>query len=463
MLDMSIKNGKVYTEGEFQEVSVGIKDGKIVMIMKEEWMPEAKEVIDLQGAYLIPGTLDTHVHFRDPGRSERETFYSGSLAAAAGGVTTVMEQPISMPPQYNKEILDNRIEVADTQSVVDYCFYGAAGAQFPEEIGKIAKEGIVAYKTFLHAAPEGRDKEFIGLTMANDAELMVGLTEIAKTGLFVAVHAENNDMISANIKKFREEGKVSGRDHALSRPPITEIQSVEKVIRLAKETGANVEIAHISTPQAMELIKKAKFEGQTVYAETCPHYLFLNEDDLDKFGPFAKCNPPLRTQDLVDGLWEYINDGTIDYIGSDHSPFLLSEKETGLEDIFKAPAGFPGIDLRLPLMVDAAVEGKVTMEKVVELLATNPAKIFGLFPQKGAIRVGGDADFVSFTTDETTVVKKENNYSMARDIAVPYDGRALKCKMKYTIVRGRILMKDGIVDESAKAYGQLIKPTKSVE
>lgn len=461
MLDLVLKNGNVYVEGSFKETAVGVKDGKIVVISDEAYMPESEKVIDIKGQYVIPGTIDTHVHFRDPGRSERETFYTGSLAAAAGGVTTVMEHPISMPPQYNKEILDNRIKVADCQCIVDYCFYGAAGAEFPEEITKLAKEGIVAYKTFLHAAPEGRDKEFIGLTMANDAELITGLTEVAKTGLICATHAENNDMISANIKRLRKEGKVSGRDHALSRPPISEIESVEKMIRLARETGATIEFAHISTPEAMELIKKAKYDGQEVYLETCPHYLFLDEDDLEKYGTFAKCNPPLRKRELVEGLWKYIQDGSVDFIGSDHSPFLLSEKETGYEDIFKAPAGFPGIDLRLPLMLDAAAEGKVTIERVVELLVTNPAKIFKLFPQKGAIRVGSDADFVVFNMDETTVVDKNKCYSKAKDIAIPYDGRELKCKLDYTIVRGRVLMEHGIVDESAKAYGQLVKPAKA--
>lgn len=460
MLDLILKNGNVYVEGIFQRTAVGIKDGKIAIISEEAWMPKAEKVIDLDGQYLIPGTIDTHVHFRDPGRSERETFYTGSMAAAAGGVTTVMEHPISMPPQYNKEILDNRIRVADCQSIVDYCFFGAAGAEYPEEITKLAKEGIVAYKTFLHAAPEGREKEFIGLTMANDAELLTGLTEVAKTGIICAVHAENNDMISANIKRLRKEGKVSGRDHALSRPPISEIQSVEKLIRLARETGAKIELAHVSTPEAMELIKKAKYDGQEIYLETCPHYLFLDEDDLEKYGTFAKCNPPLRKKELVEGLWKYIQDGSVDFIGSDHSPFLLSEKETGYEDIFKAPAGFPGIDLRLPLMLDAAADGRVTIERVVELLVTNPAKIFKLFPQKGAIRVGSDADFVSFTMDEKTVVDKNKCYSKAKDIAIPYDGRELKCKLLHTIVRGRILMENGIVVEDAKAYGQLVKPAR---
>lgn len=461
MFDLLIQNGKVFMDGCFVQASIGVRDGKIVTIAEPGESFEAKEILDLQGQYLIPGAIDTHMHVRDPGHVERGNFYTETLAAAAGGVTTIMEHPISVPPQYNVEILENRIQRAKQQCVVDFCFYGAAGGEFPEEITKLANDGrIVAFKTFLHAAPNGREQEFKGLTMADDGQLIVGMQELAKTGLLCAFHAEDNDLIQYYIRKFKEEGRTSGRDHALSRPVITEVQSVERVLRFAKETGAKVEIAHVSTPQAMELIKKAKQSGMKVYAETCPHYLFLNEDDLEKFGPFAKCNPPLRKQQLVDELWNYVNDGTVDYIGSDHSPFLYEEKTRGLQDIFAAVSGFPGVDLRLPLMLNAVSEGKINLEKVIELLCVNPAKVFGIFPQKGVIRVGADADFAVFNFEHTTIVDKEKNYSHAKDIAIPYDGKKLNCQISYTILRGRILMKNGVVDESAKAYGQLICPYK---
>lgn len=459
MLDLLLKNGNVYLDGYFTYADIGIKDGKIVFVAVPGTDAEAERTLDLTGQYVIPGAIDTHMHVRDPGHTERGNFYTETLAAAAGGVTTIMEHPISVPPQYNVEILENRIRRAEEQCVVDFCFYGAAGGEFPEEITKLAEDGrIVAYKTFLHAAPEGREQEFRGLTMADDGELMAGMQELAKTGLICAFHAEDNDLIQYNIRKMKARGRTSGRDHALSRPVISEVQSVERVLRFAGETGARVEIAHVSTPQAMELIKQAKREGLDVYAETCPHYLFLNEDALEQFGPFAKCNPPLRKQELVDQLWEYVGDGTVDYIGSDHSPFLYEEKTKGLKDIFAAVSGFPGVDLRLPLMLNAAKEGKITLERAVELLCENPAKIFGIFPQKGTIRPGADADFAVFDFDHTMTVDKNKNYSHARDIAIPYDGWKLNCQISFTILRGRILMKDGAVDEGAKAYGKLVCP-----
>ena len=299
MLDLLLKNGIVYLDGYFTKADVGVKDGKVAAVAAPGELDSAEKTLDLSGQYLIPGAIDTHMHVRDPGHIERGNFYTETLAAAAGGVTTIMEHPISTPPQYNVEILENRIRRAQEQCVVDFCFYGAAGGEYPEEITKLAADGrIVAFKSFLHAAPPGREEEFRGLTMADDGELMAGMQELSKTGLICAFHAEDNDLIQYYIRKFKSEGRVSGRDHALSRPVISEVQSVERVLRFAKETKARVEIAHVSTPQAMELLKNAKAEGMDVYAETCPHYLFLTEDDLEKFGPFAKCNPPLRSREL---------------------------------------------------------------------------------------------------------------------------------------------------------------------
>lgn len=461
MLDLILKNAKVYLEDRFVEgVSVGVQAGRIAAIAAPECMPEGARTLDLTGEYLIPGTIDTHMHVRDPGHTERGTFYTETMAAAAGGVTTILEQPISVPPQHNVEILERRIARAEAQCVVDFAFYGAAGGEYLEDIAQLAADGrIVAYKTFLHAPPEGREQEFQGLTMADDAQLYAGMRELAKTGLFCAFHAENNDMISANIKRLRAEGRVSPEYHCVSRPTVAEVTSVERILNFVRETGARVEIAHVSCPEVMELLRQAKKDGLPVYVETCPHYLFLTEEDMVKFGPYAKCNPPVRSRAQAEKLWDYVNDGTVDYMGSDHSPFLVEEKTRGLKDIFAAAAGFPGADLRLPLMLDAVAEGRTTLEKVVELLSVNPARCFGLYPTKGTIQVGADADFTLFRMDRHTVVDKARNYSHARDIAIPYDGRELKCAVTGTIVRGRAVMRDGVVDETAKAYGHLVIPT----
>ena len=456
--DLVIKNARVYREGDLFAGGLAVKDGKIAAVCANEFLPEAADVIDAKGMAVLPGVLDTHVHVRDPGHRERGTFFTETRAAAAGGVTSFLEHPISSPPPYSPEILRNRVAVAAPQGLVDYAFFGAAGSEFPDEVQKVAKEGIVAFKTFLHEAPEGRDDEFRGLTMPNDGGIMAGFQAVAKTGLILTIHAENNDMIQRLIKQFRAEGKTGFEYHAKSRPPITEIEAVEKLIRFAKEYGTRVSIAHVSTPEAMEMIRQAKREGQDIYLETCPHYLFLTEETIEKLGPFAKGNPPLRSRASMEALWEYVNDGSVDFIGSDHGPFLLSEKESGLKDIFKAAAGPAAIELTLPLMLTAVRDGKLTLKRMVELLSENASRIFGLAPAKGSLRVGADADIVVADIDNEFVVDNKELLTQSRDTTPMYNGFRLVGRPIHTIVRGRVVMRDRKVDDSAQGWGRCLTP-----
>lgn len=466
-LDLAIINGKAYINGKFRNVDIGIKNEKIAMITEVGMLPEAAGTIDAKGKHIIPGGIDTHVHFRDPGHAERGTFYTESQACVAGGTTTILEHPISSPPQYNKEILDNRKKIAaEREGVVDYAFFGAAGGEFLEEISNVAKEGIVAFKTFLHEAPEGRDDEFKGLTMSNDYEIYMGMKEVAKTGLPLGSHAENNDFIQGLIEKYRSEGKTSAEYHCKSRPPISEYSTVQKLITFAADTGCILDLVHISTPEAMQMAKEAKERGQKLFLETCPHFLFLNEDALLKHGSYAKCNPPLRAQKDVEKLWDFVLDGTVDYIGSDHAPFLQEEKEKSPEDIFVAPSGFVGADLRLPLMINEVVSGDrgLTLERVVELCCENPAKAFNIYPQKGVIQPGSDADLAIFDINEKSIVNWQENYSGSKEIARVYDGWELACKMNYTILRGKIVMEDGKVNpikDGTKGWGKLVEPNST--
>lgn len=458
MLDLAVVNGLVFIEGGFRKADVGIQDGKFALVGAPGSLPEAKRTIDAAGKYVLPGGIDTHVHYRDPGHAERETFQVGTRAAAAGGCTTFFEHPISIPPQYNAEILHNRLDLCKKGSCVDYCFYGAAGGEFPEEIVPLSKEGVVAYKTFLHQAPEGRDAEFKGLTSANNAELMRALEEVKKTGLPLAAHAEDNELVTGNIKRLRAEGRTYPLAHCESRPPIVEVEAIAKMLRFGKETGCPVELVHVSTCGAMELAKKAKQEGQTVYVETCPHYLLLDESYVEKYGAYAKCNPALRKKEEIDKLWDYVNDGTVDFIGSDHSPYLVSEKEKSPDDIFVAPSGFPGIDLRLPLMLTEAKKGRVSVERVVELLCVNPAKCFHIFPQKGTISAGADGDLVIVDMNKEYEFDAKNSYSQARDIMKVFQGWKLGCSVDYTVVRGRVVVENGVVDENAAGWGEFVRP-----
>jgi len=381
--DLVIKSDKIFIDGRLIDCYIGVKDGIITAISKEKL--EAEKVIDAKGKMVLPGTVDPHVHIRAPGHDERETFESGTKDAALGGVTTVIEMPISIPPPHSPEIVERRMNVAEKEVVVDIAFFGAAGTDCLEDIIPCAESGIVAFKTFLHEAPPGRKEEFIGLTAPNTGDQYELMEKVAQTGVMIGFHAENNDMINKNIAILRSEGKTSPIYHGRSRPPVVEIETTSKILLFAKKTGAKIEICHITTPEVVGLINEAKCKGVYVIAETCPHYLFLNESALNKVGVFAKVNPPLRSEEEQQGMWEMVNDGSIDIIGSDHAPYTKEEKERGSEDIFVPPAGFPGLSTRLPLLFTAVKEGKIELDRMVELICENPARVFGLYPKKGTI------------------------------------------------------------------------------
>ena len=453
-LDLAIKSDKVFIDGRLIDCWIGVKDGIITAISKEKL--KAEKVINAEGKIVLPGTVDPHVHIRAPGHDERETFESGTKDAALGGVTTVIEMPISTPPPHSPEIVERRMNVAKKEVVVDIAFFGAAGTDCLDDIIPCSKSGIVAFKTFLHEAPPGRKEEFIGLTAPNTGDQYELMKKVAQTGVMIGFHTENNDMVNKNIARLRSEGKTSPLYHGRSRPPVVEIETAAKILLFAEKIGTKVEICHISTPEVVELVNRAKSKGVYVVAETCPHYLFLNENVLEKVGVFAKCNPPLRSEEERLKMWEFVRDGSIDIIGSDHAPYTKEEKERGSEDIFTPPAGFPGLSTRLPLLFTAVKEGKIRLEKMVELICENPAKIFGLYPKKGTITVGSDADFVIFDPDKKDLISKDKMFTKCRNSALVYDGWEVYGKPEKTIVRGKIIFDNGEIIVSP-GYGEVLK------
>jgi allantoinase len=457
-LDLAIKSDKVFIDGRLIDCWIGVKDGIITAISKEKL--DAEKIINAEGKMVLPGTVDPHVHIRAPGHDERETFKSGTKDAASGGVTTVIEMPISTPPPHSPELVQRRMDIASQEVVVDIAFFGAAGTDCMEDIIPCAKSGIVAFKTFLHEAPPGRKEEFIGLTAPNTGDQYELMERVAQTGVMIGFHTENNDMVNKNIAMLRSEGKTSPLYHGRSRPPVVEIETAAKILLFAEKIGTKVEICHISTPEVVELVNRAKSKGLYVVAETCPHYLFLNENVLEKVGVFAKCNPPLRSEEERLKMWEFVKDGSIDIIGSDHAPYTKEEKERGSEDIFTPPAGFPGLSTRLPLLFTAVKEGKIRLDKMVELICENPAKIFGFYPQKGTIAVGSDADFVIFDPDKKDIISKDKMFTKCRDSALVYDGWEVYGKPEKTVVRGKIVFDNGEITVSP-GYGEIIKVYRS--
>jgi allantoinase len=457
VLDLLIRNADIACPEGLFHGAVGIRGGRIAVLCDTCHLPRTMEAVDAGGALLLPGGVDTHVHLREPACPERGDFASETAAAVAGGITTILEMPISAPPQYSVPILRSRVDLASRASLADFGFYGGAGAEHIDLIPELAAAGVVAFKTFLFHAPEGRESEFEGILSCTDGVLFDVFEAVGRTGRICAVHAENDDIVAAATAKVRMTGRKDFAAHGIARPPLAEVQAVEKILRYAREAGARLSVCHVSTPAAMGLIRDAKRAGRPVYAETCPQYLFRCEEDAARAGSCAKYNPPIRDRASMEGLWPFLTDGTVDYIGSDHGPFLPREKEPGMEDIFLAPAGGVGFEERLPLLLTAVRDGRLALDTLLWCASEKPARAFGLFPRKGIIAPGADADLALVDTEHPFRIDRKRMLTKARDTARLYDGREVVGRVLATWVRGRCVFSNGAADVGARGWGRWLR------
>lgn len=456
-MELAVRSKCIVTSNGIIDGVVLIQNGKITGLFDASVDVKVDRTIDATDKVVLPGLIDTHVHIRYPGHSEREDFTTGTQAAAAGGITTIFEMPISTPAVSTADIVYGRMAAAKDTCVVDIGFYGGGGHGARNEFRAMADAGVIAYKTFLHRPQSGREHEFEGLYTIDDGALLSDLRELQKTNLVVCFHAESDPILEFERKRL-ESGSESGfLVHALSHPVIAEVEAVSRVILFAKETGARVSIVHVTSPDAAQLIREAKQMSVDIYAETCPQYLFFTEDDLQRVGPYAKINPPLRSMAKRDGLWSYVQDGTIDYIGTDHAPFTVEEKERGRENILNAPSGMPGLETELLLLFTAVHNGQLSLEQFASLTATNQAKIFGIDNRKGSIAIGKDADLVIVDPHAEWQLNSSEMLTKAKEIALIYDGITVHGKVETTILRGHVIYQNGVVT-GVPGFGQIVTP-----
>ena len=454
--DTVVTGGRLVSSRGIASATLALADGRVAAVLDPAARPAAGRSIDATGLHILPGIIDTHVHTRHPGVVTREDFESGTRAAAAGGITTLLEMPIAKLPVNDADSLGRRSELLRSTAVIDFGLYGGAGHQNVDAIAEQAAAGAVAFKTFLQAPPPGREREFDGLWCTDPAALRDVMAATARTGRPHAFHCENAPMIAGLQARLRDMGRLDGLAHAESRPAIVEDTSVATILAMAEEAGGPVHVVHLSSPRAARLVRDARRRGLAVTAETCPHYLCLTTEALALHGPFAKCNPALRSADEVAELWSYVTDGTIDVIGSDHSPFLDEEKRTGLDDVFLAPPGFPGLEVLLPLMLTAVSEGRLTLPHLVRLMTERAADLFCL-PGKGRLAEGYDADVTLVDLDATWTFDPAACLSKSRDTMKVYEGRAMRGRVVSTLVRGEPVYREGDIVGSP-GYGRLVRP-----
>ena len=456
-MDLAIKGGLVVGEHGSVLADVGVAAGRIAAVALPGHLPEAARIIDASGMLVLPGAVDVHFHSRTPAYPERGDFYTETQAAAAGGVTTVLEMPISKPGCATPETFRNRRRLIEEQAIIDIGLFGAPATLDREDVLRMAEEGAIAFKVFMHRPVLGREDEFIGICLTEDEELYQTLALVKATGRRLVVHCESDSMLEAGLARIQAEGRTDLRSHMDSRPPVVEAAGVARLLALAEDLEVPVHIAHVSSTLALQMIRRFQRNGVDVSAETCPHYLFFTEDDYLRLGPYAKYNPPIRSADDQRSLWQGLAEGVISVVTSDHATYLVEEKERHRDQPWLIPSGGPGVQTLLPMMMTAAIQGRLSVEQVVRLVSGEPARLFGLQSRKGAVEAGLDADLCVYDPRPPTVMTRDKMFSKARDVDKLYDGMPLQGEVVTTVSAGRIVFsEDEILAE--RGSGRFIAP-----
>jgi allantoinase len=452
MVDVNIKNGKIFLESGLSEAGLSINKGKIVTIGKPDSLLNADRTIDASGKIIIPGGIDVHTHILDLAYSYRDDFVTGTQAAASGGITTILEMPLGLEGTSATAAFDMQLDVMKKQCFIDFGLIGAAGYTTIDSIPEFARKGCSAFKTFMIDPPE-EEAELKDLAAKNDYYLLKIFSQIAKTGLVASVHAENDSIVKAEVERLLSLGRTDFKAHTESRPVIAEEEACVRALVLAHEAHTKLNLVHLSSQNAFRFVKEAKRNGWDVTCEITPHHLVLTGEDGARIGPWAKVDPPLRSREHVAASWNALNDGTIDMVASDHSPYGHFEKES--DNIFECGSGTPGVETLLPVLLDAVNKDKTTLERLVETTSQNPARRFGLYPRKGVIAVGADADLVIVDMKKEYTVRNENMFSKPK-ITV-FDGMVLQGLIEKTIVRGSVIYDSGGI-LGKKGYGKFFTP-----
>lgn len=437
-----IKNGRIITADQDYKADIFIENEKITMI-GENLKVQADTVIDAKDRYVIPGGVDVHTHLDMPfgGTTSCDDFESGTQAAAFGGTTCLIDFAIQAKGTRMRDALDMWWKKAEEKATIDYSFHMIV-TDLPdahmEDLDDMVKEGVTSFKMFM---------AYKNILMVDDATIYKTLRHTSKTGALVCMHAENGNVIDYIVQKALAEGKTAPIHHALTRPTTMEGEAVNRAIALSEIAGAPLYIVHLSSNDALEKVAEARDRGLPVYAETCPQYLFLSLDDMGKPGfEDAKLvfTPPLREKWHQDKLWAGLQKNQLQVVSTDHCPFCMKEqKELGLHDFTKIPNGGPGIEHRLQLLYDGGVnEKRISLNRWVELVSTTPAKMFGLYPQKGAINIGSDADLVIWNPNSEHTLSVHTHH-MHVDYSM-FEGRKVKGNAETVLSRGEILVKNNL-------------------
>jgi dihydropyrimidinase len=460
-LDLIVANGTVATGSDLVKCDIGIADGRIVSLA--ERLDGAREIIDAKGAIVTPGGVDSHCHIDQPSQTGAvcaDDFHSGTISALCGGTTTVVPFAVQFRGQSLRAAVADYHRRAEGKAVVDYAFHliltDPTEQVMGQELPALIEAGYTSFKIYM---------TYDDLKL-DDSQVLDVLEVARRHGAMVMVHAENTDCITWLTERLERLGKTAPRYHATSRPMPVEREATHRAIALSELIDVPILIVHVSGREAMEEIRRAQSRGMRIYGETCPQYLFLSEADLDKpdfEGAKCICSPPPRDPQNQESIWNGISTGVFQVFSSDHSPTRFDDPKGkrlgGGTPIFrKVPNGVPGLETRLPLLMSEGVgRGRIDLNTFVRVTATNAARIYGLYPQKGTIAVGSDADIVIWDTTTERVIRNGDLHH-AVDYT-PFEGKRIKAWPHITIARGEVVWRDGAVT-ARKGRGRFLTCAK---
>ncbi len=451
-VDLIVRNGTVVTPDGTFEADLAIADGRFVEIAATGSLRAARnaaEEYDASGKYVLPGVIDGHVHFREPGLEYKEDWGSGSRAAVMGGVTTVIDMPNTLPTTSTPEYVELKRRLAEEKSYCDFGLLGLVVQENVDQLVPMARAGVTGYKCFLG--------ETIGnIPAPDDGMLLDAMRQVKEAGLRVGFHAENNAIMQHRIRQLKAEGRTDPLAHVEARPAVAEVEAIQRMGLFARHTGTKIHIFHLSSRDGLETIDEWRAKGVDITCETGAHYCFLTSEDMRTLGPMLRMNPPVREPGHGDALVQGLVDGRVNGIATDHSPHTLEEKMN--DDIWKAISGFAGVETSVRLFLTYAVNtGRMTLPQYVRASSEGLARTWGLYPRKGAIRVGSDGDLTIVDLQRQGVIEAarmhgKNNHN-------PFEGHRTRGEAAATIVRGQVVMRDGELVGSPR--GRMARPVSS--
>jgi allantoinase len=443
-----VRGGTLVTEVGALDADLLCVDGRIQAIIDRDRPPAADECLDATGHLVFPGFIDPHVHSRDPGATHKETFAHSTLGALCGGTTTVLEMPNAVPAVTDPAIFEARRDEHSAKAWVDFGLWGMAlGPANLHEVAALHRAGAVAVKFFWGYALDKRTRGLVYnfaaappeslLLPPENGEVLEMFREVASYGGVLAAHCEDRHILARCAASLGHPIETYN-DLLAARPAIAEATSIAVGAQFARATGCRFHVVHMASAAGAQVVREARVSGAPVTAETCPHYLTLTDRDAAALGSVSKVYPPIRHQADQDALWAAINDGVICSVGSDHAPHLIEEKTGGFES---APAGGLGVETLAPLMVDAMVAERITPIRLAEVLSTSTAKLYGLWPRKGALRPGADADLTLVAPHERSRIASDRMHAL--NPVTAWDGRELRGRVTASVLGGMVAMRDG--------------------